>query len=196
MTATHTSGRGVAGYVLFEVVLALTIFASAVLSLASSLNSALETGVNLNRENAIRMGLRSFIEETRRKEIADMATEARDERLDVTYSSTVEDLSLKNKDGTLLNDLYVLHAKASYGEGEAAREETTDLYIYKPQITQSAESSTTATNSGTASAAAGAGNSAQPQPSGGASSRGTSSGASTSGSTTPGGGAASGRIGR
>ena len=60
--------------------LALTIFASAVLGLATALNSALETGVGLNRENAIRMGLRSFIEETRRKEIADMTTQAADER--------------------------------------------------------------------------------------------------------------------
>ena len=124
-----------------------------------------------------------------------MATEARDERLDATFSSTVEDLSLKNKDGTLLNDLYVLHAKASYGEGDAAREETTDLYIYKPQITQAANSSTTAAASTSAPAAGGAGNSAQPQPSG-ASSRGASSGGATSGGTTPGGGPASGRIGR
>src|SRR4051794_31084798 len=112
MKPTAPSGLASSGYVLFEVVLALTIFATAVLSLAASLNSALETGVSLNRDNAIRSGLRSFIEETRRKEVPDMTTEARDDRLDVTFSSTVEDLSLKNKDGDLLNDLYVLHAKA------------------------------------------------------------------------------------
>ncbi len=147
MTPTRSFDRPAAGYVLFEVVLALTIFASAVLSLAGSLNSALETGVNLNRENAIRMGLRSFIEETRRKEVADMATEARDERLGVTFASTVDELSLKNKDGKLLEDLYVLHAVASYGEGEAAREETTDLYVYKPKITETEAASATATAS-------------------------------------------------
>lgn len=165
--------RGPAAYVLFEVVLALTIFAAAVLSLAGSLNSALETGVNLNRDNAIRMGLRSFIEETRRKELADMATEARDERLDVTYSSTVEELSLKNKDGTVLNDLHVLHAKASYGEGDAAREETVDLYLYKPQISQTGSSS--ATGSSTTSSGAGStGSSAPPQSNGAATSGGSS----------------------
>jgi len=177
MSVTHNDGRGVPGYVLFEVVLALTIFASAVLSLAASLNSALETGVNLNRENAIRMGLRSFIEETRRKEIADMATEARDDRLEVNYSSTVEDLSLKNKDGTLLNDLYVLHAKASYGDGDAAREETADLYLYKPRITESAKSSTTAGSTST-SGTGGAGSPPSPQSSGGARTGGAASGAS------------------
>ena len=76
-----------------------------------------------------------------------MATEARDERLGVTFASTVDELSLKNKDGKLLEDLYVLHAVASYGEGEAAREETTDLYVYKPKITETEASSATATAS-------------------------------------------------
>jgi type II secretory pathway component PulJ len=177
-TAAPRPRRVRRGYVLFEVVLALTIFASAVLSLATSLNSALETGVNLNRENAIRMGLRSFIEETRRKEVADMATEARDDRLDVTYSSTVEELSLKNKDGTLLADLYVLHAKASYGEGEAAREETTDLYVYKPKITETAEGGT-ATAGATqpqSNAGAGAGGGGGGAPQGGGGGRGADGG--------------------
>src|SRR5437773_6466516 len=91
------------GYVLFEVVLALTVFAVAVVGLARSLNSSLETGNILNRENAVRVGLRSFIEETRRKEMADMATEARDDQLGAVYSSTVEELSVKNKDGTVLS---------------------------------------------------------------------------------------------
>lgn len=183
MNAPPNSGHSAPGYVLFEVVLALTIFASAVLSLAASLNSALETGVNLNRENAIRMGLRSFIEETRRKEIADMSTEARDDRLEVNYSSTVEDLSLKNKDGTLLNDLYVLHAKASYGDGDAAREETADLYLYKPRITENAKSGTTASGSTSATTTGGAGSPPSSQSTGGARTGAAASGAGTKGAT-------------
>lgn len=149
---TRTTARP--GYVLFEVILALTIFAVAVVGLTQSLNVSLEAAGRLNRENAIRTGLRSFIEETRRKEVADMATEARDERLGVTFSSTVEELSMKNVDGTVLNDLYVLHAKAAWGESTDTQEETVDLYVYKPKITQ---------GGGDAAAAAGDSAAATPQ---------------------------------
>ena len=141
------------GYVLFEVVLALTIFAIAVVGLTQSLNLSLEAAGRLNREHAIRTGLRSFIEETRRKEIADMGTESRDDRLGVTYSSTVEELTMKNQDGTVLTDLYVLHAQAAWGEDKDTQEETVDLYIYKPQITQGAADKTNATTAAPAAAA-------------------------------------------
>ena len=55
------------GYILLELVIALTIFAIAVLGLARSLSSALEVANSLNRENSIRIGLRAFLEEARRK---------------------------------------------------------------------------------------------------------------------------------
>ena len=133
--------RGAGGYLLFEVVLALTIFSVAVMSLASSLSTSLETAAIINHKNAVRIGLRSFLEEIKRKEVADMTTEQHDDRLDVTYSSTIEDLQLKNRDGTALDDLYIIHAKANWGEGSAAQEETVDLYVYKPKINQNAKGS-------------------------------------------------------
>ena len=55
------------GYILFELVLALGIFAIAVLGLAKSLNQALETANLLKRDQIIRIGMRNFFEEIRRK---------------------------------------------------------------------------------------------------------------------------------
>ncbi|MDP1591011.1 MAG: hypothetical protein Q8M07_24875, partial [Prosthecobacter sp.] len=48
------------GYILFELVLALGIFAIAVLGLAKSLNQALETANLLKRDQIIRIGMRNF----------------------------------------------------------------------------------------------------------------------------------------
>lgn len=120
------------GYILFEVVLALTIFAVGVVGLAGALKNGLETAVMLSKENNIRIGLRSFVEETRRKQLSDMATQATDDQLGVTYTSSVDTLSIKNQDGTVLTDLYVLHAKAEWGEGSDAHDESVDLYLYEP----------------------------------------------------------------
>lgn len=130
-TTPTTSGA----YVLFEVILALTIFAVSVVGLASSLNNIIECSATMNLDNSARIGLRSFIEEVRRKPIADMTATTTDDHLGATYSSTIETLSLKNGDGVVLNDLYTLHAKAAYGQGNTAREEAVDLYVYKPATT-------------------------------------------------------------
>lgn len=120
------------GYILLEVIMALTIFSVAVLGLANSLKTGIETASIINRENAVRIALRSFLEEIRRKPIAEMTASSFDDRLQTTFSSTVEELSLKDRNGSVLKDLYVLHASASFGEGSEAQTETVDMYVYKP----------------------------------------------------------------
>lgn len=120
-------------YILLEVIIALTIFSVAVLGLANALKAGIETASILNRENAVRIGLRSFLEEIRRKPLAEMAASTFDERLQTTFSSTVEKISLRDRNGSVLKDLYVLHATASHGEGSEAQTETVDMYVYKPE---------------------------------------------------------------
>jgi Tfp pilus assembly protein PilV len=120
------------GYLLLEVILALTIFSIAVMGLMQSLNVAISSSSSLNRENDIRVGVRSFLEEIRRKPLADMATTYEDPRLGVTYTSTVEELELRDRNGTRLRNLYTLHVAVTYGEGNDKREETADVYVYKP----------------------------------------------------------------
>ena len=124
------------GYVLFEVILALTVFSVAVMGMAQALGGAIERAGQLNRENDIRVGLRSFLEEMRRKEISDMAQSTKDDHLDVTFTSTVEPLNLRDRNGSVLNDLYTLHATAGYKIGSEDHEESVDVYVYKPQKTK------------------------------------------------------------
>ncbi len=120
------------GYVLFEAILALAVFALAVMGLARALTTAIETAGILNKETEIRTGLRSFVEEIRRKPIAEMAASVPDERLGVTFNSTLDPLTIKDRNGTVLTDIYNLHASASYDIGSETREESVDVYVYKP----------------------------------------------------------------
>ena len=135
------SGRrslaGSAGYILLEVMLALSIFAIAVLGLARALNTTLEAGNIMNKDTAVRLGLRSFIEEQKRKAVSDMATTATDDRLQTTYTSTVEPLSITiARTGQALTDYYRVTFTASYMAGREQRNESVELWFYQSQAEQ------------------------------------------------------------
>jgi type II secretory pathway pseudopilin PulG len=119
-------------YILFELIIALTIFSIGVLGLAQSLNASMEVANILNKEQRLRIGLRSFVEEIRRKPLNEMVTTLADPALGVTYTSTVEPVSLTMTRGGTLSDMYNLKVIASYSVGNELREESVDVYVYKP----------------------------------------------------------------
>lgn len=123
------------GYILLELVIALTIFAIAVLGLSQALTESLGVANALNKEHAIRIGLKSFLEEARKKKTtAEMAMTTQDDRLGVTYSSTIDDAGLQNKNGTALTGLYKLTAKAEIsGLAEEQQPEPVTVYVYQAQ---------------------------------------------------------------
>jgi hypothetical protein len=124
------------GYMLLELVLALIIFSLSIVGLSRSLHVGIQTAAILNRENDIRLGLRSFLEEVRRKPLAEMAQAIPDERLGVTFQSEVDELTLKDRNGTVLKDLYKLRAFATYQVGAEQREESVEMWVYKTQTRQ------------------------------------------------------------
>jgi hypothetical protein len=50
----------------------------------------------------------------------------------VTYSSTAEPVSLTMTNGNTMRDLYNLKIVATYSAGNEQREESVDVYVYKP----------------------------------------------------------------
>lgn len=121
------------GYMLLELILALTIFSLSIAGLARSLQVGVQTAAILNREHDIRLGLRSFLEEVRRKPLAEMAQTFEDERLGVTFQSEVDELTIKDRNGSVLRDLYKLRAFATYEVGPEQREESVEMWVYKTQ---------------------------------------------------------------
>jgi type II secretory pathway pseudopilin PulG len=120
------------GYMLLELILALTVFSLAIVGLARSLQVGIQTAAILNREHDIRLGLRSFLEEVRRKPVSEMAQTIEDTRLGVTFQSEVDELTLKDRNGAVLKDLYKLRAFATYDIGEQ-RQESVEIWVYKTQ---------------------------------------------------------------
>lgn len=120
------------GFILFELVLALTIFSIAVLGLVKALNMTLQTANLLRRDQLIRIGMRNMFEELRNKPLAKMSTTITDATFGITYTSSTEALSLKTTNGGVLSDMYKLtiHATSSFDGVE--QEDTLEVYVYKP----------------------------------------------------------------
>jgi hypothetical protein len=121
------------GYILFEMVLAITIFSLAVLGLARSLDQALTAANMLRRDQIIRIGMRSFLEEIRRKPLTEMSMTYVDPTYGVTYTSTTEPVSLRTTSGGTLSDLYNLTIKASSAFNDIPEETQLNVYVYKPR---------------------------------------------------------------
>jgi hypothetical protein len=119
------------GYLLLELILALTLFSLAVTGLARSLQVGIHTASILSRENDVRIGLRSFLEEVRRKPLNEMAQTLADERLGVTFQSEVEELSIQGRNGNVLRDLHKINAFAVYTVGAEERRESVEMWVYK-----------------------------------------------------------------
>lgn len=120
------------GYILLELVIALSMFAIGVLGLARALNTSMEVANILNKDQRVRIGMRSFLEEVRRKPLAEMSTTFTDAASGVTYTSTAERIVLNTTRGGTLSDMYNLKITAAYSVGDEQREETVSVYVYKP----------------------------------------------------------------
>lgn len=121
-----------AGYILLELVIALGMFAMGVLGLARALNTSVEVANILNRDQRVRVVLRSFLEEVRRKPLAEMSVSVADAATGVTYTSSAEPVVLTTTRGGTLSDLYNLTVTASYAVGGETREESVSVYVHKP----------------------------------------------------------------
>ena len=121
------------GYLLFELIIALSIFAIGVLALARSLNTTVESVNLLNREARLRLAMRSFLEELRRKPLAEMSTSTQDPALGATLTSKTEPLTLETTRSGPLPDMHKLTVTADYSLNDEARQEILEVYVYKPQ---------------------------------------------------------------
>ena len=126
------TARSAPGTILLELVIALAIFALGVLALANTLGTSIEISNILNTDNRVRIGMRSFLEEVRRKPLSEMSTSLTDAATGVTYSSSAEAVSLTTTNGNTLADLYDLKVIATYAVGNETREESVNVYVYKP----------------------------------------------------------------
>lgn len=120
------------GYILFELMISLTIFSIGVLQMSRHLNELVIVAKEFNKDQSVRLGLRSFLEEIRKKPLTEISMSKVDVLTGVTYTSTTEPVSLKTSSGSILPDMYNLTIKATWNNGGEDQEESLSIYVYKP----------------------------------------------------------------
>lgn len=128
---TKNQLRSGSGYILLELVIALSIFSIAVLGLARSLNNTIEAANILNKDYAVRLAMRSFLEETRRKPLPEMTSTFKEERLDLTLTSSVKPVEGLRFGNNPLSDLHELKVTADYTAGGKPQQEVIRVWVYQ-----------------------------------------------------------------
>ena len=130
---TAAGQRRPAGYLLLEVIIALTVFSLVAVGLAQALNSSIGSANFLRREAEIRRGLSSVIAEARAMPKREQMTfEKADEVLGVKYRTSLEELEFVNVDRERVGGLYLLKASAKYTVDGKEVEDGAEVYVYRP----------------------------------------------------------------
>lgn len=121
------------GYVLLEIIIALTVFAVSVAGLASVLHSSLDSSNLLRRQAAIRRGLEAILVEAKAKpKREEMPMNYTDDGLGVEYRTELEELKWVNRRGLPVKGLYVLRAVAKDSRVSKPLNDSAEVYVYRP----------------------------------------------------------------
>lgn len=120
------------GFVLWEMLLALSIFCIVALSLTTALEQAADTARLLRQDSQVRHDLESILAETSVTKLAAGKDEIPlgDQR--VHYEREVVPIQAKNSKGQPLDHLWRVIVRARWQETNRSRSSQADLIVYQP----------------------------------------------------------------
>lgn len=120
------------GYMLLEVLIALTVFSIAVIGMAEALNASIEAMNYLNRQEIIRNRLEALLVEAKQKpKREEMVFAVEDQAAGIHYRTELEELKWVNRRKEPVNGLYALRAIAEYEVNREARKEVVEVYVQR-----------------------------------------------------------------
>ena len=123
----------VRGYVLLEIIIALTVFAVAVTGLAAVLHSRLDASNLLRRQASVRRGLEAILVEAKSKtKREEMIITYRDEGLGLEFKSELEEIKWNNRRGLPVKGLFTLRALATDLRASKPLHDSAEVYVYRP----------------------------------------------------------------
>lgn len=128
----HPPGFTNRAFTLLEVMLAVMIFAIAVVGLLMALSTTIGTASAFDREGKVALSLQNQLAEAREIDFAAGTETVGPDELGVVYTRDITPLQLQNKDGQGLNGLYSIRITANWGQGGPDETETAEVYVYKP----------------------------------------------------------------
>jgi type II secretory pathway component PulJ len=121
------------GFVLLEMIIALTVFAVVVTGLATVLHSSLDSANMLRRQASIRRGLEAVLVEAKTKtKREEMVIAYKDEALGMEFRTELQELRWVNRRRKPVKGLYILRALATDAQTAKPINNTAEVYVYRP----------------------------------------------------------------
>jgi type II secretion system protein I len=120
------------GFVLWEIMLALTIFAVVAVALTTALQQTIETSILLRDESQVRLEIQNLLAEATSVKAKPGKSEIETGDGRVHYEKEIRAVEAKTARGEKLPDLYEIVIKASWKSSGRDRSDSAALIVYQP----------------------------------------------------------------
>ncbi|HEV3210140.1 MAG TPA: prepilin-type N-terminal cleavage/methylation domain-containing protein [Chthoniobacterales bacterium] len=120
------------GFVLWEIMLALTIFAVVAVALSTALQQTVETSILLRDESQVRLEMQNLLAEATSVKVKPGKSEIQTGDGRVRYERVIRSVEAKAARGEVLPDLYEIVIKASWKSSGRDRSDSASLIVYQP----------------------------------------------------------------
>jgi Tfp pilus assembly protein PilV len=130
--SSNTIAKRSAGFVLWEIMLALLIFCIVVVALTSALQQTVDSSILLRDESQVRFELQNLLTETAAQKLTPGRSEVVVGDLRVHYEKEVRAIQAKTAKGVLLSNLYEVIVQASWKSSGHERSDHAEVIVYRP----------------------------------------------------------------
>jgi type II secretion system protein I len=120
------------GFVLWEVMLALTIFAVVAVALTTALQQTVDTSILLRDESQVRLEMQNLLAEATSGKLKPGKTEIQTGDGRVRYEREIRLVKAKTERGEVLPDLYDIVIEATWKSSGRDRSDRAALIVYQP----------------------------------------------------------------
>lgn len=124
--------RGQFGFVLWEVMLALTIFSLVAVALTTALSNAVDASILLRDESQVRIELQNLLAETAATKLKLGKTDVDIGDGRIRYEREVSAVTAKTSRGQILPNLYSVRINAFWRSSGRDRSQQAELVVYQP----------------------------------------------------------------
>jgi type II secretory pathway component PulJ len=132
IATTHRISKRSAGFMLWEVMLAVTIFCVVAISLAAALQQTVDAAILLRDESQVRIELQNLLNRTVAEKLKIGKSEVKEGDGRVHYEREIRAVLAKTAKGVPVPDLYEIIVRASWRSGSQDRSDQAQLIVYRP----------------------------------------------------------------
>jgi type II secretory pathway pseudopilin PulG len=132
MRSTKFGLRASSGFMLWEIMLALTIFCIVAISLTSALQQAIDASIIVRDEAQVRLEIQNINAETSAGKLKIGTTETKSSDGRITYEREIRAVNGKTGKGELLANMYEIIVRATWRTSGRDRREQSTVVVFQP----------------------------------------------------------------